>query len=46
LGFVDFDGSKLLKAHQEELTEDFVLKNASKVMDGIDKIIQWSQKYS
>ena len=46
LGFVDFDGSKLLKASQEELTEDFVLKNASKVMDGIDKIIEWSQKHS
>lgn len=46
LGFVDFDGSKLLKANQEELTEDFVLKKASKVMDGIDKIIEWSQKHA
>ena len=46
LHLVDLDGAKLLKANQEELAEDFVLKNASKVMDGIDKIIKWSQKNS
>lgn len=44
LSYTDFDGQDLLeKAKTEEITEDFVKKNALKAMEGLERLIDYFQ---
>ena len=45
LSYVDFDGSKFLKADDHEIIEENLSKFAPKIVDGVQQIVNFTKKY-
>ena len=45
LSYVDFDGSKFLKANDEQIIEENLSKFAPKIVDGVQQIVNFTKKY-
>ena len=45
LSYVDFDGSKFLKANDEKITEKNLYEFAPKIVDGVKQIVNFTLKY-
>jgi len=46
LSYVDFDGAKFLKAEDKEITVDSLKKYAPKILEGVEKILDFTKKHS
>ena len=44
--FVDFDGTQFLKAEDKEISEDNLKKYAPKILEGVEKILDFTKKHS
>jgi aspartate aminotransferase len=44
--FVDFDGAKFLKVEDKEISEDNLKNYAPKILEGVEKILDFTKKHS
>ena len=44
--YVDFDGTQFLKAEDQEISEDNLKKYAPKILEGVEKILDFTKKHS